>query len=515
MQSSNVAANSLFSASYPTAQRTDLPSDTSKQLYPTQYADQDYGRYNYDYGKSSDYAGYQQAAGYGNNVTDPEEVDEELMRQIKEIFSDDDDENLPLAGPEKPSISAVNYERNSPGTFEGQATSLTPPGDKIMRSDSPSAVPALLHLKIQSQSARINNIKLLEERIQSRSETIYMALINHWKLDAEEIYNSFQKEHAFLEANWPVSLMDHEYFSNSAYNQMYTTYSSIMITLADMEQDVLKDIEQPHPDSFPRVLLANYLAQLDDILPQTRNDPSSLNNIASTFADVRKAIQLLVPKEHLGDCFLIHRMTQLLDKPTRKAWNISLGNSAQIPTFREFDNFLVDRVRALERIDSVSSTRKPSPSTPSGRVTRVSALERIDALPSTRRASPSRSSRRLARAYTRSPTSRTQSKRSGSKGTIKNRIKTSKVTHSSRISKKPCAYCMEQHYIVACPSFRLLFIEERRAFVSEKNLCFNCFGQHTAKHCMSKIMCKKCGGDHHTMIHDPKYHEPKIHSPQG
>ncbi|OXU25265.1 hypothetical protein TSAR_013784 [Trichomalopsis sarcophagae] len=377
-ESSNNTANSNYSpqVSYNTDQRT-VPSDTNQRAYPMQYGAQDSDYYNYNYSKTSRNNGHQQAAEYGNKGHDLE-VDEELMREIKEIFSDvDDDEHEKPPLPETTSISAATYERTSPSTFEDQRMPRASPyEDRISRSKSPPKLPESLHLKIQSQLTRLKKMKLLQKRIQSRNESLYLALIQNWKLDVEEVYNLFKMEHEFLKINCPASLTDHEYFSNGTYKEMFTVYSSIMVTLADMEKEILKTIEQDELNSSRRMLLTNHLNQLDDIPPQTRSDPSSLDIIATSFTKLRKEIHSLVPKEYVGDCLLMHRMTQLLDKPTREAWHDWLGSCKKCPTFEEFSNFLAKRVRALEGIDLVSSTTKDiADSTPAKR--RLSVLERI------------------------------------------------------------------------------------------------------------------------------------------
>lgn len=67
---------------------------------------------------------------------------------------------------------------------------------------------------------------------------------------------------------------------------------------------------------------------------------------------------------------------------------------------------------------------------------------------------------------------------------------------------RPCVYCeSEEHKSVDCS--KLKTSDERRKYLSEKQLCFNCTGsEHRAYQCKSKSVCRKCHGRHHTSICD-------------
>ena len=99
-----------------------------------------------------------------------------------------------------------------------------------------------------------------------------------------------------------------------------------------------------------------------------------------------------------------------------------------------------------------------------------------------------------------SATGSTQARASTSQGQTQGRVQ-QKVTHSPRIAQHPCTYCGDQHFIVACPKFRELTPVQRKRFVTDKPLCFNCLGTHPAKECRSTYTCRECNKRHHTMIH--------------
>ena len=38
-------------------------------------------------------------------------------------------------------------------------------------------------------------------------------------------------------------------------------------------------------------------------------------------------------------------------------------------------------------------------------------------------------------------------------------------------------------------------------FVKARRLCFNCFSSHQVRQCNSRMRCRECGKNHHTMLH--------------
>ena len=224
-----------------------------------------------------------------------------------------------------------------------------------------------------------------------------------------------------------------------------------------------------------RSLLNDQLDHLSNFSAVQMKNPVSLNTLVNEKSKIRKSLHLLVPKKDLGDCILAHRMSKLLDRPTREAWETSRINITELPTFEEFETFLIARIRAFEIAAATPPGSQKSSSSPTSKVAKV---------------------------HHGSSTRSTHSKPPDS----------SKVTHSSRIAQHPCTYCGEPHFIVACPSFKRLTESLRRKFVMEKPLCYNCLGLHSAKNCKSQYRCKTSNGNHHTMILVPRDIEGKTQS---
>ena len=46
-------------------------------------------------------------------------------------------------------------------------------------------------------------------------------------------------------------------------------------------------------------------------------------------------------------------------------------------------------------------------------------------------------------------------------------------------------------------------MDERKAFLTERSLCFGCYGQnHFSRRCRRKRVCKRCKGPHPTLLHE-------------
>jgi len=59
-----------------------------------------------------------------------------------------------------------------------------------------------------------------------------------------------------------------------------------------------------------------------------------------------------------------------------------------------------------------------------------------------------------------------------------------------------------QHNLAYCHAFKAKSLPDKRNFVLEQGLCFNCLkAKHTSKKCPSPNCCLKCGKRHHTFLH--------------
>ena len=80
-----------------------------------------------------------------------------------------------------------------------------------------------------------------------------------------------------------------------------------------------------------------------------------------------------------------------------------------------------------------------------------------------------------------------------------------------------CSMCQQQsHTLGKCKVFLDKSIEDKRAFLKEKQLCFGCYGtNHFTKGCMNKHKCESCGKRHPTALHVDNFVMPKRRSPSS
>ena len=70
------------------------------------------------------------------------------------------------------------------------------------------------------------------------------------------------------------------------------------------------------------------------------------------------------------------------------------------------------------------------------------------------------------------------------------------------VNVRRCPSCEKSHDLEDCESFKKKSVPERRSFLSEKALCFACYGKnHLSKSCQRKRTCKKCKRPHPTLLH--------------
>lgn len=170
----------------------------------------------------------------------------------------------------------------------------------------------------------------------------------------------------------------------------------------------------------------------------------SLKELLDTTNDCLNGLKNLKVDVTTWDVIIIHIVTFKLDSETRKQWELSLSNhdSNELPTYDEFAMFLENRFRALEFIEPKRNLQ-------------------------------------------------TQNNHS--------HVAKSMVVSSSSIR---CEYCNESHKLCFCKRFAKEPLEERRNFVAQHNICFNCLGgNHTVINCKKPTTCKLCHKRHHSLLH--------------
>ncbi|KAF9410029.1 hypothetical protein HW555_010780, partial [Spodoptera exigua] len=129
-----------------------------------------------------------------------------------------------------------------------------------------------------------------------------------------------------------------------------------------------------------------------------------------------------------------------LDKVTRRAWELKVSSDykEELPTFDDLKEFLVNRFRALENLET--------------------KVERVP--------------------------------------------KTTRALHVVKDKGVSCAFCAGEHRISSCPKFINESTETRRNFVLKNKLCFICLlSNHSVKFCKNTLKCQVCKRRHHTLLH--------------
>ena len=186
---------------------------------------------------------------------------------------------------------------------------------------------------------------------------------------------------------------------------------------------------------------------------------SSLKELIDTTNDCLSGLRNLGIDTSNWDIIIIHILCLKLDSESKKQWEFNITNSSsseELPTFLQFKEFLTNRYRALEFIDT-KNVFKPQ--------------------------------------Y------------QGNSNNLQQNTNNSVKFKSLHVIKPQCSYCSDAHYLSACKKFAKETVDQRRNFVQTKNLCFNCMGaNHGAKTCQINIKCKLCHRRHHTLLH-PKSNE--------
>ncbi|XP_046145685.1 uncharacterized protein LOC123989002 [Osmia bicornis bicornis] len=74
--------------------------------------------------------------------------------------------------------------------------------------------------------------------------------------------------------------------------------------------------------------------------------------------------------------------------------------------------------------------------------------------------------------------------------------------HQASIAATVCQACQASHFLQSCPTYLAKTLEQRKAFVTQQRLCFNCLGSHHRKSCRSTRRCVTCKARHHSTLHE-------------
>ncbi|XP_043468379.1 uncharacterized protein LOC122502413 [Leptopilina heterotoma] len=202
-----------------------------------------------------------------------------------------------------------------------------------------------------------------------------------------------------------------------------------------------------------RVIINAHLNSFMSLPVITNESVKDLKILRDSTAEGVQALKTL--GHNVADALLVFVVVGKLARPSLVEWEKLLGDRSDFPTYQELENFLSVRIRTLEAIETSKDNQK-------------------------------------------SQISKANNKSVDNKGSHRSGVS---KTFTISTSKTKCL-CDVNHLLYQCDKFKSLSVKDKRLFIKERKLCYNCFrGGHTALKCFWKMTCKKCKGKHNTMLH--------------
>ena len=198
-------------------------------------------------------------------------------------------------------------------------------------------------------------------------------------------------------------------------------------------------------------IVASVLNRLFDQPVITIESATALRRLLDTTLECRRSLEVLQrPVQHWDDVF-VHLVTKRLDSETRRRW-VMACSANELPSFEQLTKFLDLYIRGLAT-DGASSQRS------------------------------SFHQQQRTMSHTSAPGKKV-------------------VHYALSSSAPPCPVCKGSHPIFKCEKFLAMSDSKRSTFVKEASLCFNCLRSgHGSAQCSNSHRCRKCGSNHHTLLH--------------
>ncbi|XP_073819582.1 uncharacterized protein [Musca autumnalis] len=195
-----------------------------------------------------------------------------------------------------------------------------------------------------------------------------------------------------------------------------------------------------------RILINHQLRKIFDIDHVSSEKEKPLRNLQYTINNCLSVLRTYNISVISWDPILVYWVSSKLREDTLTAWESSLANNKEMPSWDQLDDFITKR---LNMIESVSDIRKQN--------------------------SHSSSSQKVASYNT---------------------------SASTESFQKTCKACKQIHPLRICSKFRAWPLSDKRKFVFDNKVCENCLSYgHIAKRCKSEHRCQTCRQSHHTLLH--------------
>lgn len=249
-----------------------------------------------------------------------------------------------------------------------------------------------------------------------------------------------------------------------------------------------------------RALFSDYVNKLTS-LPRIENESANeikhLRQIAN--ACVTGLSQLNLEGDACGQ-MVVHILTTKLPRATHQQWETHLGESTEIPKFKEFMSFLNTRFRTLESWELFAFKTNSSSNANSN--TNAGTFK-----PHTH--SNGNWNQKIFKTNSSSRSVHTNHTHVQTK-----QFKANKPKSHANQSQISCLMCKEAHMIRSCHKFLNQDCFERKNTIDRLKLCLNCLSNsHLVSSCSSKFNCQLCGKRHNTLLHYPTQQSNSSHAP--
>ncbi|XP_073811004.1 uncharacterized protein [Musca autumnalis] len=209
-----------------------------------------------------------------------------------------------------------------------------------------------------------------------------------------------------------------------------------------------------------RIVVNSHIQQLLSLPSLDKETCSGLKTIQRGISSCLAAMTVYDVITDHWDPIVVCICLQRLPKLTLTLWEQSIKNKSSLPSWRDLDAFLTERIQTLVCIHNMYGNQL------------------TDSSPNNVALSKS-------------------SKQSLSK---------SKTSSNSSAQKYCCPICPHQsHVLRVCPRFKELSFEDKFSIVKKYKCCLNCLTRgHVVKSCQSKHSCNWCKQRHHNLLHRPQ-----------
>ncbi|XP_075163362.1 uncharacterized protein LOC142235997 [Haematobia irritans] len=208
---------------------------------------------------------------------------------------------------------------------------------------------------------------------------------------------------------------------------------------------------------------------LFDLPAVSVHSSSSLKLLQRTVTGCLQTLKTLDIITTSWDPILIYLCSQKLPRNYLEDFEKNLDDSSQMPSWRNFDDFLTQKFKTLESVGNVQPSTSKSNS---------------------------------------KPQEKTYNPKDRRIHTFQTKIEEkTKMRPNSKKTPQPlttvtCQLCKESHTLGKCPKFLEKNINDRIHFVKNSRSCFNCLtADHHIKDCKSNYNCRTCNQRHHTLLH--------------